>query len=190
MADPIMAGMSAINLSWDTPYRFLASLLSLGCACVLWGWIDASSPLGALGQIGASLGVHASPDVAQNISSWLAIRTAIVVPTAWLLLLAGVAFNIGDGTGRSTIPSPWRGAPTALLALAIIWEVTPKAVPGLMIWTVVVTVVLTVAAVVSKSGRLREWLFSTFLNLFASAVFIVVLPLWTISRSPSKSIKS
>ncbi|WP_146073264.1 hypothetical protein [Arthrobacter sp. N199823] len=162
--------MSALNLSWDTPYRLLASFVSIGCACVLWGWVDASSPFDALGQLVATLGVHPAPDVAQNITDWLTMRQTVVVPLAWFFLLTGVAFNVGDGKGLSTIPGAWRGAPTALIALVVIWEVTPTAVPVLAVWAVVVAVVLSVAAFLSKNEKLGSWLGATFRNFSSSAL--------------------
>jgi hypothetical protein len=187
VADPITVGMSALNLSWDTPYRLLASLTSLGCVCVVMGWFEASSPFNALGQIAASLGIAAGPDIAGSITQWLAARATAVVPVASVFLLTGVAFNLGDSRNRFTMPVPWRGAPSALLALAVIWEITPKAVPGLCMWAVVVTGLLGVVAFFSKGEKLKEWLTLTFLNLLFSAIFILFWALWPLARTAVKA---
>ena len=133
MSDALSTGMSALQLSWDTPYRILASLLGIGCACALFGWLAASSPLDALGNVGSYLGLPQAQEVTGGVAGWLSSRKEVIGPVAGVLLFLGVLTNVGDGRGRDSIPGPWRGAPTALIALAVIWEVDPGAIPAALI---------------------------------------------------------
>nr|WP_015061722.1 hypothetical protein [Arthrobacter sp. 31.31]AFK88729.1 hypothetical protein [Arthrobacter sp. 31.31] len=184
MFDALSKGMSALQLSWDTPYRVLASLLSLGCACALFGWLAASSPLDALGHIGSYLGLPQAQEVTGSAARWLSGRKEVIGPVAGALLFLGVLTNVGDGRGRDSIPGPWRGAPTALIALAVIWEVEPGAIPAVLVQ---LGVALVAAYVLSRFARravnARSWLASTFANLLGSALFVLIPAVWMISRT-------
>jgi hypothetical protein len=178
-------GLSALRFSWDTPYRMVASLMAIGCACVLFGWVPASSPLDALGQIGTYLGPGEAGDIAGAVSQWLTTRKDVIQPVATALLFVGLASNVGDGTGSLSIPGPWRGAPTALLSLSLIWEVDPGAVPGYLVPGLIAAVsALIVSAIIPATKvSIQWWLSSTFKNLLGSALYVAGLPIWLISRS-------
>lgn len=188
MSDALSTGMSALQLSWDTPYRILASLLGLGCACALFGWFAASSPLDALGHIGNYFGLPHAQDVTGGVAKWLSGRKEIIGPVAGALLFLGMLTNVGDGSGRDSIPSPWRGAPTALIALAVIWEIAPEALPEVLVQ---LSVVLVAAYVLSRFARrdvnARSWLTSTLVNLLVATLFVLVPAVWMISRTTSKA---
>ncbi|BCW12848.1 hypothetical protein NtRootA2_41300 (plasmid) [Arthrobacter sp. NtRootA2] len=188
MSDALSTGMSALQLSWDTPYRILASILSIGCACALFGWLAASSPLDALGHIGSYLGLPHAQEVTGGVASWLGGRKEFIGPVAGVLLCIGVLTNAGDGSGRDSIPGPWRGAPTALIALAVIWEIDPGAIPQVLVQ---LGVVLVAAYVLSRFARsavnARSWLVSTFVNLLGSVLFVLIPAVWMISRTSPKA---
>ncbi|WP_427019537.1 hypothetical protein ACQCSX_23320 (plasmid) [Pseudarthrobacter sp. P1] len=184
MSDALSTGMSALQLSWDTPYRILASLLSIGCACTLFGWIAASSPLDALGHIGAYLGLPQAQEITGGLGSWLSGRKEVVAPVAGVLLFLGILANVGDGSGHDSIPGPWRGAPAALIALAVIWEVDPGAIPPVLVQLVVALVAAYVLSRFARSAvTARSWLASTFANLLGSALFVLIPAVWMISRT-------
>lgn len=188
MSDALSTGMSALQLSWDTPYRILASLLSIGCACTLFGWIAASSPLDALGHISAYLGLPHSQEITSGLGIWLSNRKEAVGPVAGVLLFLGILANVGDGSGRDSIPGPWRGAPTALIALAVIWEVDRGAIPGALVQLAVVLLAVYIIRRFAGNGvHVGSWLASTFLNLFSSALFVFVVVVWMISRTTPKA---
>lgn len=188
MSDALSTGMSALQLSWDTPYRILASLLSIGCACTLFGWIAASSPLDALGHIGAYLGFPQAQEITGGLGSWLSGRKEVVAPVAGVLLFLGILANVGDGSGRDSIPGPWRGAPTALIALTVIWEVDPGAILGVLVQLAVALLAVYVIRRFARSGvEVGGWLASTFLNLLSSALFVFVAVVWMISRTSPKA---
>lgn len=188
MADALSTGMSALQLSWDTPYRILASLLSIGCTCALFGWIAASSPLDALGHIGAYLGLTQAQEITSDIGSWLSARKEAVAPVAAVLLFLGILANVGDGSGRDSIPGPWRGAPTALIALTVIWEVDPGSIPGVLVQlAVALLAVYVIRRFTRNGGEIGSWLASTFLNLLSSALFVFVVVAWMISRTSPKA---
>lgn len=178
--------MTALQLKWDTPYRLLASVMSIGCFCVLFGLIDATSPINALGQIGAYLGLDEAPNFASAVSTWLVTRKEIVCPIAFVLTMFGVIFNLGDGSGRGTlVPGPWRGAPTAVLTFAVLWEVSPGNILG---WVIQLGFLLVGALIYSWIVRnhrmvVLDWLRDTGVNLLASMAYILVPLLWAFSRS-------
>lgn len=188
MSEALSTGLSALQLSWDTPYRILASLLSIGCACILFGWIAASTPLDALGHIGAYLGLPQAQEITGGLGGWLSDRKDAVAPVAVILTFLGLLANVGDGSGRNSIPGPWRGAPTALIALAVIWEVDAGSFPGLLL---LVAIALLAAYIIRRfSGTRPEvagWLASTFVNLLASALFVCVVAMWMIGRTSPKA---
>lgn len=188
MSDTLSTGLSALQLSWDTPYRILASLLGIGCACAIFGWIAASTPLEALGHVGAYLGLPHSQEITGGLSRWLSGRKDAVAPVAVILMFLGLLANVGDGSGRNSIPGPWRGAPTALIALAVLWEVDRGSVPGLLL--LVAAGLLAFYFIRRFSGKRTEvgsWLASTFVNLLASAVFVGVVVMWMIGRTSPKA---
>lgn len=174
---------NSLRVSWDAPYRLLASLLSIGCVCAQRGLMEASSPLDALRRIASYLGADAVSEVILSIAEWLATRSEVVEAAAFLLLLAGVVFNQGDGSGRATIPGPWRGAPTALIALTAYWQVNPHGIPLLLGVGFGLLLVTAVLAAGFKWSSVGLWLIYSVLNLVTSVVFILVIPLWMISRS-------
>jgi hypothetical protein len=185
MFDALNKGMSALRLSWDTPYRILASLLSIGCACTLLGWIAVSSPLDALGHIGGYLGLPQSQEIASGIDSWLSSRKETVIPVASVLLFLGILANGGDGSGRGSFPGPWKGAATALIALTVIWTVEPGAIPGAL---VLLALLLLTVYVFARSGvEVGSWLAWTFLNLLGSALYVFLVVVWMIGRTPPRS---
>lgn len=188
MFDVLNKGMSALRLSWDTPYRILASLLSIGCACTLFGWIAASSPLDALGHFGRYLGLPQSQEIASGIGSWLSSRKEIVVPVASVLLLLGILANGGDGSGRGSFPGPWKGAATALIALAVTWTVEPGAIPGALVVLALILLTVYVIRRFARSGlEVGSWLAWTFLNLLGSALYVFLVVAWMIGRTPPRS---
>ncbi|GAA2125124.1 hypothetical protein GCM10009825_01170 [Arthrobacter humicola] len=188
MFDALDKGMSALRLSWDTPYRILASLLSIGCACTLLGWIAASSPLYALGHIGGYLGLPQSQEIASGIGSWLSSRKETVVPVASVLLFLGILANGGDGSGRGSFPGPWKGAATALIALTVIWTVEPGAIPGVLVLLALILLTVYVSRRFARSGvEIGSWLAWTFLNLLGSALYVFLVVIWMIGRTPPRS---
>lgn len=176
---------SAIRFSWDAPYRIMASLLTIGCACVLFSWVPASSPLDAIAYIGAYLGMGQADDVTGAVSQWLTTRKDVIQPVASFALMAGLAFNVGDGSDRSSVPGPWRGAPTALIALSVVWEVDPGTIPGYLITGLIAGVGAWIVSQLISATRvsIRWWLGSTLVNLSGSALYVAGLPIWLVARS-------
>jgi hypothetical protein len=185
MSELFTTGMSALRFSWDAPYRIVASLMAIGCACVVFRWAPASSPLDALGHIGTYLGLGQADDVTGAVSQWLTARKDVIQPVASVVLIAGLASNVGDGSGSSSVPGPWRGASTALLALSVVWEVDPAAVPGYLVPGLVAGVgALIVSRIIPATQvSIQWWLFSTFKNLLGSALYVAGLPIWLLARS-------
>ncbi|MEV7135816.1 hypothetical protein AB0N24_23400 [Arthrobacter sp. NPDC093128] len=177
--------MSAARFSWDAPYRIMASLLAIGCACVLFSWVPASSPLDAIGHVGTYLGMGQADNVTGAVSQWLTTRKDVIQPVASIVLFAGLASNVGDGSGRSSIPGPWRGAPTALLALSVVWEVDPGAVPGYLVTGLIAAVGALIVSGIIPATRvgIQWWLGSTLVNLLGSALYVAGLPIWLLARS-------
>jgi hypothetical protein len=180
--------MSALRLSWDTPYRIFASFLSIGCACTLFGWIAASSPLDALGHVGGYLGLPQSQEFASGIGSWLSSRKETVVPIASVLMFLGILANGGDGSGRGSFPGPWKGSATALIALTVIWTVEPGTVPGALVLLALILLTVYVIRRFARNGvEVGSWLAWTFLNLLGSALYVFLVVVWMVGRTPPRS---
>ncbi|GAA3290454.1 hypothetical protein ACFFON_10135 [Arthrobacter citreus] len=175
---------NAIKFRWDLPYRLLVSLLILGCGVVAFG--SASSPLSAIGDIGHYLGAPQAAEVTAAASQWLNARGSIVVDVARTLLFVGIALNVWDQKSVSMIPGPSRGAPTALLGLAALWEVKPQAIPSTIVLSALMIIAVTLFLFFTgKDWKL--WLTATTLNFGASALYVLTVPLWLFARSPKNT---
>lgn len=175
MTDPVSGGLNLLKVSWDTPYRVAVSILSLGCIAVLMSAPGVTSPLGGVGFIGHFLGIPDADAALMSVSAWVRERGQILGPVAGCALLLGAIANDGDGTGRS-LPSRWRGAPTALLGLVVLWEVSSDVVPAAVSWTLVTLGLLYVAKRWREGADdANDWRGQTILNFVTSVFYLPLL---------------
>lgn len=186
--------MSALRLSWDAPYRLLSSIVAIAGICAVFELLPASTPSESLGQMGTWLGIPDSHAVATAVHQWLADRHAVIAITALVMLVAGLAFNLGGETGAAA--SKWRGAPTALLSLSVIHEVDPPLLAGVC-WVVGIGVVVVLVGCFTLTktdpdtrATVAGWIGETGMNLIAALLYVLSLPFWLVSRKNSASSSS
>jgi hypothetical protein len=179
----------------DTLYRLLASLMGLASLCVFFKWTQAPGPVIALGQAGAWLGLPDAVEVARAISSWLTSRTVFVRPIAEVSLFLGLVFNAGAGAEGVSL-GRFRGGSSAVLAIAILYEVSPGTLPGFWFATLITVVMLGAVVRLVRRGKpdapesLSDWLKITAANLIIGLVFVFFLIMGLISGPQSHEHKT
>lgn len=196
-------GIDSVRPSMDTLYRLVASLMGLASLFVFFRWAQAPSPIIALGQAGAWVGLPNAAEVAGGISSWFTSRTSLVRPLAELLLVLGVTFNSGAGINGPLSLGRFRGGSSAVLAIGLLHEVSPEILPS--IWFAgLITLVLLVGFIASHpllgrlgirdaeatASSLSSWLTITAANLIIALFFVFFLLMWLISETPSHRSKN
>lgn len=129
--DQLTALRSILDVRWDAPYRFAASLVAL---VAIIGAATSRTPLEALGALSTWGGWDDATTSLTAAQTWLSVRPLVLILPGAVFLVIGAAFAYRQG----------RGASTALIGSALLvqaggwWAIAPLAVlvVVLLVWLV------------------------------------------------------
>lgn len=173
--------LSNLKVNWDAPFRVAASLL--GMACVLTFLQVGVSPLACVADAARWLGFSDPDSVLGPVGSWLQTRSRVLDLLGFAAIVVGLTVNTGDGSGRHQLPQPWRGASTALVGFAVVWEVAPAHRVSSVVTACVVIVLRAITARVAGTWpSVGAWVGQTAVNLLGSLLYACIPLLWLFSR--------